>query len=483
MNLGSENEQTEFKKTTSEIKEAMDSICAILNKHGSGVLYFGVRQDGEVVGQSVEESTLRKVSQAIGNAIAPAIRPAITRKTSDDGKAYVEVKFSGNEPPYSSNGRFKIRVADEDILMSPTEVRAMALDAEARLSPWDCRPSGRPMGDIEESVLMDYVARGNECGRISFSYSGIEDALARLDLLTPEGELTNAAAVLFCKSRIPMLKMGVFDSHDRVDILDIQQIEGTLFDLARKAEFYVLSNIRRRVDIEGTGIERREIPELPMPAVREAIMNGLAHSDYHSGEAMQVDIFTGSVEIYNPGWFLDGQTPEAHLSGEDKRSKSRNQLIAATLFKSKDIESYGTGMPRIKRLCDMEGIKVEYLKVLGGTRVVFHRNDPFGGNSLAEVGRSWPKLAEVGRSLIGDDESLNAKEKDVCVAILNRGEASSTSIATDLEMSTRTARRILADLVEKGAVIVHGNTNRRTYILDDAYFSAEHNNKISKEDG
>ena len=166
MNLGRENEQTEFKKTTSEMKEAMDSICAILNKHGSGVLYFGVRPDGEVLGQDVEESTLRRVSQAIGNAIAPPIRPTITRKTSDDGRSYVEVRFSGDEAPYSSNGRFRIRVADEDLLMSPAEVRAMALDAEAQSKPWDGRPSERPMSDVEEPVLIDYVTRGNECGWI-----------------------------------------------------------------------------------------------------------------------------------------------------------------------------------------------------------------------------------------------------------------------------------------------------------------------------
>lgn len=40
MNFGRENEQLEFKKSTSEVKEAMDDICAILNKHGSGTLYF-----------------------------------------------------------------------------------------------------------------------------------------------------------------------------------------------------------------------------------------------------------------------------------------------------------------------------------------------------------------------------------------------------------------------------------------------------------
>lgn len=263
------------------------------------------------------------------------------------------------------------------------------------------------------------------------------NALERLGLLTPEGGLTNAAAALFCKSRTPMLKTGVLGSRDRVDILDVQQVEGTLFDRARKAEFYVLSNIRRRVVIEGAGIERREVPELPMPAVREAIVNGLAHADYQSGEAMQVDVFADSVEICNSGWFFDGQTPEARLAGEDKRSKSRNPLIASALFKSKDIESYGTGMPRIKRLCDAEGVKVEYLKVPGGTRVVFHRRDPFGRPGAVEV---WPKL---GRSSIERDGSLSPRERSACAALLERGESSSTDVAERLGTSVRTARRAL----------------------------------------
>ena len=47
MNLGAESEQVEFKRSTGEHREAMESIASILNKHGSGVLYFGVRNDGE----------------------------------------------------------------------------------------------------------------------------------------------------------------------------------------------------------------------------------------------------------------------------------------------------------------------------------------------------------------------------------------------------------------------------------------------------
>ncbi len=48
-----ESETVELKKSTSELKEALISISAILNKHGSGEIYFGVKNDGIVVGQEV----------------------------------------------------------------------------------------------------------------------------------------------------------------------------------------------------------------------------------------------------------------------------------------------------------------------------------------------------------------------------------------------------------------------------------------------
>lgn len=92
MNLGiAESETIEFKKSTSEMKEGMASIAAMLNKHGHGTLYFGVRNDGEVMGQDVADTTLRQISQAVRNSVLPAIRPIITEVETDDGRAYVKV--------------------------------------------------------------------------------------------------------------------------------------------------------------------------------------------------------------------------------------------------------------------------------------------------------------------------------------------------------------------------------------------------------
>ena len=64
MNFGFETETVEFKKTTGELRESMLSIAAMLNKHGYGVVYFGINDNGEVKGQEIGNRTLREISRA-----------------------------------------------------------------------------------------------------------------------------------------------------------------------------------------------------------------------------------------------------------------------------------------------------------------------------------------------------------------------------------------------------------------------------------
>lgn len=101
MNFGKENENIEFKKTTNEIKESMDSISAILNKHGIGTIYFGIKPNGEASGQDVSESSLRDISRTIYESIKPQIYPAIT-KVVVENKHIIKVEFIGDAMPYSA---------------------------------------------------------------------------------------------------------------------------------------------------------------------------------------------------------------------------------------------------------------------------------------------------------------------------------------------------------------------------------------------
>ena len=83
MNIGSESERTEFKQTTGELKDAMNAVCAMLNKHCYGEVYFGVDDKGYVRGQQISDSTRKDVSRVISEAIEPKITPTIDNCDDD----------------------------------------------------------------------------------------------------------------------------------------------------------------------------------------------------------------------------------------------------------------------------------------------------------------------------------------------------------------------------------------------------------------
>ena len=460
MNLGPENETTEYKKSTSELKEGVASIASILNKHGHGELYFGARNNGDVCGMQVADTTLREISQVIGFSVEPRIYPSVEKLTDGDGRDYVRVSFEGNDIPYACKGTYRIRVADEDVLMSGEQVRRMASDAFHKDNPWDAQPSAMTVSDVDEAAVRAFVERGIEKKRIQGPYAGIRKTLASLNLLDGE-KLTNAATVLFCDSGDIRLKMGMLESHSRAEILDLHHESGNIFDLIDKADAYILNNTRRKFVIDGSG-PRKEIPELPTAAVREGLVNAFVHRDWTKGASVQIDIFYDSVEIYSPGWFIEGQNPDAHLYDGDTSSDTRNKLIAKTMFRSGDMESYGTGIGRIKALCDEAGVRVEYMRVESGTKLVFHRNDAFAAKTDTQVRESAGKCGKV-REKYGN--ALSESEIEVLEYIEEHGSVT-TPVVMDLTgLKERGAQKLVGRLADSGIIKRLGASRSTRYVL------------------
>ena len=124
MNLGSENETLEFKKSIGELKEGVISICSMLNKTGYGTLYFGVKNDGTIIGQEIGVMTLKNISQAIANFIKPQIIPTILVEFIED-TTIIKVEVKGDNKPYSAYGRYYIRSSDEDRDISPENLKQL----------------------------------------------------------------------------------------------------------------------------------------------------------------------------------------------------------------------------------------------------------------------------------------------------------------------------------------------------------------------
>ena len=420
MNLGAETETLEFKKTTGELKEAVQSICAILNKHQHGDLYFGVKPDGTPLGQIVTEESLREVSQKIKNFIEPKIYPSIN-KVVIDGKECIHVKFEGNQVPYFAYGVARIRVADEDLAMSPEQITELLL-------------------------------------KIAISYTDKKTVLNQLELVVGDS-LLNAGKALFSDDIVQDVQMAIFATKERLTFNDIQRHHGPVLKLVDIAENYIRSNIHWRVEFTGE-LQRTEIPEIPVDAIREALLNSFCHKDYASGQSNEVTIYKDRVEIYNPGAFPEGYDPQDFINNAE-RAIRRNPKIARILYYSKDIESFGTGLKRIADACDTAGVRYEFRKLKSGFVVCFYRTI----DSNADEGIKEKSTGKVREKYGKSTEIINASQKKIINYLQENEQITNKDVQKLLGVRESRALKILKSLVESGILEKRGKSRSSFYIL------------------
>ena len=297
----SETETLELKKSTSELKEAVISVASMLNKHGKGVLYFGIRNDGKALGQEVGEKTIRDVSQAISENIEPRIYPKIA-KEDIDGKICIKVEFSGSNKPYYAYGRAYIRVGDEDRQLSAKEIEEMILRKNKDKLRWDTEVCEKAtVSDISPKKLKSYVRKAH------LRYDSLENALQKLGLLS-DGKILNAAVLLFGRKPEKFfpnarLRCAVFATTDTHLPLDMQDYKGDIFTLIETAQQYILQNIHVGMRLEG--LYRVDVPEISQEAFREAIINAFCHRDYREYDSVNIAIFRDRLEIRSRDYYTE----------------------------------------------------------------------------------------------------------------------------------------------------------------------------------
>ena len=222
-----ESETLELKRSTSELKEAVISVVAILNKHKEGELYFGIDNAGRIIGQPVGEHTIREVSQALADGIEPKIYTKIN-KAMLKGKSCIRVEFRGQEVPYYAFGRSYMRVGDENKQLSARELENMILNKNRDKLRWDheiCPKAG--IADISSSKLRSFLKGAG------LSYDSVGAGLEKLGLLR-DGKLLNVAVLLFGKEPQRFfpnarLRCAVFATESTLLPVDMQDFSGDVF--------------------------------------------------------------------------------------------------------------------------------------------------------------------------------------------------------------------------------------------------------------
>ncbi len=374
-----ESETIEFKKSTAEVKAAVVSIVAMLNKRGRGELYFGIDDHGKVLGQTIGRTTIKDVTQAVVDNAEPKIYPKVEARQID-GRDCVVVEAQGSNGPYFAYGRAYLRVGESDKAMSPQELEARILDKKKLL--WEKEVSEKTIADVNEEAVKEFMRKAKTAKRIDFDFVDVKSTLYKLHLLH-KNQLTHAAEVLFCDENSMEVQAAIFAGTDKLTFLDIKLFKGNLFSLRQQAEVYVNGNMKWRADLSES--RRKEIPEIPVRALAEAIGNSLCHRDFTNPKGNEVAIFKDRIDIYNPGLFPEGVNPEDFFTGHEQ-SILRNPLIAETMYKSKDIEKWASGIKRIHDECVAAGVRVEFRRAKTGFVVSFYRPKWEEGEGL-EKGR------------------------------------------------------------------------------------------------
>jgi len=430
-----EDELNEFKKTTGEVNEAMISISSILNKHGHGTIYFGVKNDGSPNKFTINDSTIRDVSRKIYEAIKPQIFPEVLTEEID-GVEIIKVLFEGKDRPYSAFGKYYKRVADEDREMTPSELRKMMISQEYEEN-WENMSSKDTTDDIDDSVLMQFYDNAVSCGRLPDIGHDKFTIIERLGLVNGK-QLTNAGRVLFSKNKPLTLKMAVFATEHKDTFLDISRIEGNIFELINAAMSYIVKNIRWSSKLSEDGIHRIEKPEVPIDALREAIVNCFAHARYDVNVQHEIDIYADRIEIINPGSFANEFRPE-DFAKRDIHSFLRNEVIARVLYLCKDVETFGSGIRKIYNLCEDNGVTINYID--SDTDFVF---------SFSRYNRNiMPNDGTINGTING---TISDGESEILEFLRNDKNITVAELSESSNKSVRTVNRIISLLKSKGLI-------------------------------
>lgn len=344
-----------------------------------------------------------------------------------------------------------IRRRIEDVSALTSEVYASLVDyldsiGALRVPPFDTSAcDGATLKDISRKRIDWFLASARrERGFPLKANTETRDLLTHLNLLE-NGKPTNAAILLFGGNpqryhRTAETKCVHCHGIEYRRPFASQQIySGDLFEQADQARDFVLAKINRAVGTRATSITAPATYELPPDAVSEAIVNAIAHRDYHSNASVEVRLFADRLEVWNPG------TMPGTLTLDDLRaahpSVPNNPLIAESLYLTRYIEKAGSGTERMIELCREAALPEPSFELRAGSFVITLWRDWLTDEVLAGF-------------------NLNERQVQAIAYIKKNQIITNSAYQAEFNAAKRTASRDLDDLLSKGLLEKVGTTGK-----------------------
>ncbi len=332
MNLGLESEKIEFKKSTSELIEGVISISSMLNKHGEGTVYFGVKNNGDIIGQKdINENTLRDVSRKIAEGIKPQVIPTIALELIDNRKI-IKVNAKGNDIPYSAFGKYYSRSFDEDKQLSPEMLKALI------------NREGEPDYIVQKTSLKQNLTfkmlKGLYLSNdIKINNEKFEENLG----LYTNNKKYNFMAELLADSNDISIKVVTFAGNDKTVMLKRTEYGGKCLLLSVNNVLEYMESINE-TKVKVGGIQRKEEKYFDFSSFKEAWLNACVHTKWAEEIPPVVYVYDDRIEIVSNGGLPSSLSKEDFYAGI---SKPINKKLLKIFGDLDYIDQTGHGIPLI----------------------------------------------------------------------------------------------------------------------------------------
>ncbi len=426
-----------------EFKEKADrslskEMVAFSNSQG-GRIFIGISDDGNVKGINITNKLKSQITD-----IAKNCDPPITLNLSSfsDKVLIVEVP-EGENKPYSCSQGFFVRIGANSQKLSRDEILNFSISEGRKTFDEEINERFRYPDDFDEEKLREYLKEAGLSPELD-----VPSILINLGLAVEEkGELklNNAGVLFFAKepSRFFLSSKVVcaeYATDNKVDILDRKIYDDGILGNIKNSINFVKKHIKVRFEIEGA--RRKEIPQFPETAFREAIVNAIMHRDYFDKSSdVMVEVFRNKLAIYNPGGLVKWLKP----SEFGKISRTRNPIIASLLSRTIFVEKMGTGIGRMQAAMKEAGLPdIEFEYSEHSFHVVLEGPEVTVKDTLKDTVKDTVK-------------ELSKNERKIYEIMKENPKITAEQLSEILGINLRNTKRNIAKLKEKGLIVRVGS--------------------------
>jgi ATP-dependent DNA helicase RecG len=408
-------------------------IVAFANTKG-GLLLLGINDKGKVIGEKLTNQIKAEI-----NSIARNCDPKIYIKNAKQVGNIVVIEITeGDEKPYCSSSGYYRRLDAVTQKMAQKEVRVLFRETDViSFESLYCRDL-----KIQKISLSKVKIFLKETGvLVKTSKANLFPILSSLGVVD-KNKITKAGALMFAlnvEKHIPHAEiiMGAFKGKDRTHIFDRKDIRDDLFTQFNEAVAFLMKHLNIRSEIRG--VDRHDIYEIPIDALREAVVNAIVHRDYaFKGTSIYVSIFDDRVEIENPGGLPSGLT----VKNLGQSSIRRNPIIADLFHRMGKVERMGSGIDRMRNLMRESGLKTPVFETDNFFRVIFYRDPRY---SLKGGQKGWSE-----RVVRKDAQKLTLKQRSLVILLKHNPAISRKDISNKIGINESAVQKRLNTLKKKG---------------------------------